>query len=188
VKDGEKGKAEKESEAEMRVEIRRHSKRQQGEKHLNQEGVSLARKVGNTMGDFAQVVTSSAPRAFETAIAMGYAVSGIDDAFGIHDGAAGHELEMCKTWGDIQRGIKKGIALPDYAKQLRKAVMKIVDSLHNGEAALVISHGGVIELVMLACLPDADTFDWGDSFGFCEGGRLTFEKGQCRSVEILRVR
>src|ERR1700692_3755067 len=42
--------------------------------HLSQPGVALARRVGATMGPYDVVITSPVARAFETAIAMGFAV------------------------------------------------------------------------------------------------------------------
>lgn len=57
------------------LEIRRHSVRKSGGgSQLSQEGVDYARRLGASMGPFAQVVTSVVPRARETAIAMGFAV------------------------------------------------------------------------------------------------------------------
>ena len=56
------------------IEHRRHSWRSPTGVHLTQQGVELARRVGETMGKFDIVITSDLPRAFETAIAMGYAV------------------------------------------------------------------------------------------------------------------
>src|SRR5438128_2180829 len=56
------------------IEHRRHSWRSPTGKHLTQQGVELARRVGETMGNFDIVITSDLPRAYETAIAMGYAV------------------------------------------------------------------------------------------------------------------
>ena len=57
------------------LEVRRHSARKlSGGSHLSQEGVDYARKLGATLGPYAQVVTSVVPRARETAIAMGFAV------------------------------------------------------------------------------------------------------------------
>src|SRR6266498_442347 len=55
------------------IEIRRHSIRNKPGDHLSQEGVTLARLVGENLGPFDRVVTSTLPRAFETAIAMGFA-------------------------------------------------------------------------------------------------------------------
>ncbi len=56
------------------IEIRRHTYRTKPGQHLSQQGVTLARHVGEGIGPFARVVTSTVPRAFETAIAMGFAV------------------------------------------------------------------------------------------------------------------
>ena len=57
------------------LDVRRHSMRKtDGGSQLSQEGVMLAREIGNNMGPFASVVTSVLPRARETAIAMGFAV------------------------------------------------------------------------------------------------------------------
>src|SRR5689334_6812089 len=56
------------------LELRRHAMRTQPGQHLSQAGVRLSRRVGEGRGPFALVVTSPAPRAFETAIAMGFAV------------------------------------------------------------------------------------------------------------------
>ena len=53
------------------LEVRRHSIRSPLSDHLNQTGVTLARLVGQNIGPFDRVVTSTLPRAFETAISMG---------------------------------------------------------------------------------------------------------------------
>ena len=59
----------------MRIlEIRRHTMRTKPGQHLSQAGVDLARLVGMRVGPFDRVITSTIPRAFETAIAMGFAV------------------------------------------------------------------------------------------------------------------
>ena len=56
------------------LEIRRHTHRHISQPHLSQIGVDFARRAGEGLGRFDRVVTSTVPRAFETAIAMGYAV------------------------------------------------------------------------------------------------------------------
>lgn len=54
-------------------------RRKQGA-HLSREGIELARLVGSTSGPFSLVVTSTIPRAVETAIAMGFEVHETLDA------------------------------------------------------------------------------------------------------------
>src|SRR4051794_10783960 len=50
------------------LEVRRHTMRTKPGEHLSQAGVDLARRVGEGMGHFDRVVSTLAPRAFETAI------------------------------------------------------------------------------------------------------------------------
>src|SRR5512143_3142167 len=74
------------------IEIRRHSIRNKPGPHLSQQGVTLARLVGQNLGPFDRVVTSTLPRAFETAIAMGFAVD--------------EQNELMSTYGnDVEREI-----------------------------------------------------------------------------------
>ncbi len=64
---------------------------------------------------------------------------------------------------------------------------QLADYLADGQSALVINHGGVVELGAVACLPDADHTSWGSHFECCEGVRLFWEDGKFVTAEILRV-
>jgi hypothetical protein len=82
------------------LEVRRHSLTRKGTarghgSHLSAEGVALARKVGESMGPFAYVVTSVSPRAIETAIAMGFAV---DDTIELPSGYVPGEVDHHDQW------------------------------------------------------------------------------------------
>ncbi|MBZ0278386.1 MAG: hypothetical protein K8I60_19725, partial [Anaerolineae bacterium] len=67
------------------LEMRRHTIRIKPGQHLSQAGVTLARRVGETIGPFDRVITSTIPRAYETAIAMGFAVDEQLDELGTMD-------------------------------------------------------------------------------------------------------
>ncbi len=56
------------------LEVRRHAHRSMPQPHLSPQGVDLARRAGEGPGHFDRVMTSTVPRALETAIAMGCAV------------------------------------------------------------------------------------------------------------------
>ncbi len=56
------------------IEDRRHTMRTKPGQDLSQAGVALARRTGEKLGPFEHVATSTVPRAFQTAIAMGFAV------------------------------------------------------------------------------------------------------------------
>ena len=56
------------------VDVIRHAKRPRGAEHLSDEGVSMARYIGDQLGPYSIVATTSIARAIETAVAMGFAV------------------------------------------------------------------------------------------------------------------
>lgn len=169
------------------IEVRRHTMRHKPGKHLTQEGVELARRVGSTMGPFARVVTSTSPRAFETAIAMGFAVDDQAEELSVMETKAGEQIVDANSFADYAQAIQAHKALAQWAKQQSKFWRDIAGSLQEGESALLVSHGGMIELGTLAALPDADHSAWGGGIGYCEGARLAFDGNDFVSVEILRV-
>ena len=59
--------------------------------------------------------------------------------------------------------------------------------LADGRAALVINHGGIVEMGAVACLPGADHEVWGPHFECCEGIRLFWDSGKFVDSEVLRV-
>src|SRR5204862_2791561 len=83
--------------------------------------------------------------------------------------------------------IRKGKAAAEYAQRLVVVYTKLADYLMDGRAALVVNHGGVLELGAVACLPDADHVAWGSHFDYCEGIRLFWDNGKFVDGEMLRV-
>jgi broad specificity phosphatase PhoE len=169
------------------LEVRRHSKRNASQPHLSQEGVSLARCVGNTMGHFDRVVTSTLPRAFDTAIAMGYAVDYELEELMPADGLVSTEVDLDASYAEVARAVKLGRHAANYAKEMAKLWRELITLAGDGGSVLVITHGGVIEMGVVACLPHADPAPWGRAASYCEGARLAFENDAFVDVEILRL-
>jgi broad specificity phosphatase PhoE len=169
------------------LEVRRHSKRNHSQPHLSQAGVSLARQVGNGMGHFERVVTSTLPRAFDTAIAMGYAVDYELDELMPADGLVSTEVDLDASFADVARAVKTGRHAANYAQEMAKLWRELITLAGDGGSVLVVTHGSVIELGVVACLPQADANAWGRAASYCEGARLTFENDAFVSAEILRV-
>lgn len=169
------------------VELRRHTMRVIPGKHLSQAGVTLARTVGQTMGHFDQVLTSELPRAYETAIAMGYAVDGQYPELNTTGDSVEAEVPYPASPAQYSAAIKAGGAASEAAKNLYAFLKKVVQTLPNEAAVLMISHGGVVELAAIGCMPNEDHAAWGAPFSYCEGVRLSFEDGQFTHLEILRV-
>ncbi len=169
------------------IEIRRHTMRVKPGQHLSQEGVTLARRVGEKSGPFNRVITSTVPRAFETAIAMGFAVDEQIEALS----EMGHEVNAAIAWpasfANIAQAIRASEAAGRFARAQARLLRSIAKSLPEGGAALVISHGGIVEAAAIGCLPDADHAAWGPHCDCCEGVRLAFDGEQFAGAEILRV-
>jgi broad specificity phosphatase PhoE len=170
------------------IEHRRHSMRHKPGEHLNQAGVDLARRVGSDLGPFALVLTSTTPRAFETAIAMGFAVD--EQLPGIETLPAGFEDEINWDAGypafvDAIRKSPDGV-VARYARSMLDLHTQFAGKLKEGESALVISHGGVVEASAVGCVPEADYEGWPDC-DYCEGIRLTYDSGRFTHVELLRI-
>jgi broad specificity phosphatase PhoE len=169
------------------IEIRRHSIRPNFGVHLNQQGVTLARLVGQNLGPFDLVVTSTVPRALETAIAMGFAVDDQNELMSGYDDDVEREAPWPLSCAGYAEAVRKGGAAAKYANQLKDIYIKLANYLADDRAALVVNHGGVVELGAAACLPDADHFKWGSHFDYCEGIRLLWEDDKFVEGEVLRV-
>jgi broad specificity phosphatase PhoE len=168
------------------LEIRRHSIRSPFGDHLNQTGITLARLVGQNMGPFDRVVTSKQPRAFETAVAMGFAVDEQNELMNTYGSAVASEAPWPQPFYNYSEIIKQKGAAAGYAHKLAKYYAGVMEFISEGRSALVINHGGVVELGVVGCLPDADFSTWGDSADYCEGARLYWDDKFIRA-EVLRV-
>ena len=155
--------------------------------HLSQAGVDLARRVGEGMSAFDRVYTSTIPRAFETGIAMGYAVDRQIELLASMPSNA--EISFDVGFGGFSATIRQHPAgvVANFARELAAFHVNIARSLPDGGRALIISHGGFIEASAVGCMPDADHESWGPSCNYCEGVRLTYDEGSFTACEILRV-
>ena len=169
------------------IEIRRHSIRSKPGDHLSQEGVTLARQIGQNLGPFKHVVTSTLPRAFETAIAMGFAVDEQMDLMNSYGPEVGHEVPWPQPFGVYATVVKRGGAAAAYANRLATYYAKLANHLADGHAALVINHGGVLELGVVAAFSAADYKSWGGAVEYCEGARLFWQNGKFVNAELLRI-
>jgi broad specificity phosphatase PhoE len=169
------------------IEIRRHSIRATPGQNLSQPGVSLARLIGEEMGRFERVITSPLPRAYQTAIAMGFAVDATSELLATYGDEVNLECPWPASFSEYAAAAGKNGATTRYARALADFYQKLAESLTEGAAALVVNHGGVVELSAVGCLPEGDLDSLGDYIEYCEGVRLTWENGAFTSAQILRV-
>ena len=169
------------------IEVRRHSIRSRPGDHLNQPGVKLARLVGQNLGPFDRVVTSKLPRAIETAIAMGFAPDELNETMSTYTIDVEREAPWPLSCAGYAEVVRNGGAAARYADQLVAVYTKLANYLMDGRAALVVNHGGILEMGAVACLPDADHIAWGSHFDYCEGIRLFWDNDKFVDGEILRI-
>jgi len=168
------------------IEIRRHSIRRQTGAHLTQEGVSLARSIGETMGNFSIVVTSPITRAFETAIAMGYAVDDQIELISTMGEAVSREIDWDTDYAEFSRVYSKNGELTKFSNSLKALIISILKPLSNDGRALMVTHSGLIQAAAVACMPDADHAKLGNSPSYCEGIGLFYDGEKFRDMISLK--
>jgi len=172
----------------MRIlEIRRHTMRQSSGTHLTQAGVDLARRVGNELGQFDRVITSTLPRAFETAIAMGYAVDEQIEQLGMMNDAVTAVIPWNAGYTAWLKAAQNNPVVARYTQAMADLLRSIVRALPENGSALIISHGGIVEAGTIGCLPAGTYFADDAACGYCEGARLTFDGDAAINLEMLRA-
>lgn len=158
--------------------------------HLSQAGVDLARTVGEGMGAYDLIVTSTAARAYETAIAMGFAVDEqIRELDPVWPEEVAAEVDADAQWRGFAEAARR---YPDGAfvalsRKLADVQAAVGGRLPEGGRALLVSHGALIECATIGCLPELDVSGWGRACGYCEGVRLSWDAGRWIGAELLRV-
>ena len=169
------------------IEIRRHSIRERMSQDLSEQGRVLARFIGEEIGPFQRVVTSGLPRAYQTAIAMGFQVNEQVDLLNTYGDSVEAEIPWPASFDEYTAPVLRGGPAKRYAERLVAWYTHLAESLPDGGAALVITHGGVVEIGAVACFPTADHAAWGNYVECCEGVRMEWDDGKFVDIEILRV-
>lgn len=154
-------------------------------KHLSQDGIDLARNI--PMGTYQGVITSKKSRAIETAIAFGLAVDVIDKDFGFYPEHIYRKSCWPEGFAAMSEAMKGHKSVAKYAQRQADLLAKHLGQIEEGQSILGLSHGGIMELMALGALPDADHSQWGEYLNYCEGFRLIQDDGQWVSIEFLRL-
>jgi broad specificity phosphatase PhoE len=170
------------------LEHRRHTMRVKPGQHLSQAGVDLARRIGMGRGPFQRVITSTLPRAFETAVAMGFAVDEQVEVLSAMSDEVDAEIQWPAGFATIAEVVRSGGAAARFAQDQAAFLTSVAQQLPDNGWALIISHGGIVETGAVACLPAADHRTWGVYCDYCEGVLLSFDGTAFTDAEILRVR
>ena len=168
------------------LEVRRHTMRRKPGQHLSQDGIDLARLVGETSGPFSLVVTSHIPRAIETAIAMGFEVDETNKFLAHIPMDVLTSAHWPSPFSAISQAVSLGGPAANFAVELADVWRSIVERIPDSTQALIVTHGGLVEVGAVAAVPNYPHAEWGDAIGYCEGVRLSFD-GRFTSCKVLRV-
>lgn len=169
------------------IEVRRHSIRERMSQDLSDQGILLARFIGEEIGPFNRVLTSCIPRAIQTAAAMGFQADEQVELLNTYGDAVETVIPWPASFDEYTAPLLRGGAAKRYADQLAAYYRHLAESLPDGGAALVITHGGVVEISAVACFPTANHAAWGNYIECCEGVRMVWEAGGFVKIEVLRV-
>ena len=168
------------------LEHRRHTERTRPYDHINQSGIDLAKRVAKQTGPFHYTLTSSIPRAVETAIVLGYEVNRTDDLLFHYKPELMGELGK-QTFEDINKAISLGKYTDSYSQDQVALLKEAMEEVNDGETVLVVSHGSMVEIGLVAMFPTMDHPQWGKQFTYLEGYRVSYEDGEFKTPEILRT-
>jgi broad specificity phosphatase PhoE len=155
------------------IYVLRHSARDGGETHLNAAGVRLARDFGAQLGPMTLVLTSPAQRCIETVVALGCAVQEETDELALpDDDDLMFELDRVHDFADALHMVRHGRHVPAYARKLRIFAEQAAARLLDHQDALLVTHGGIVEVLTVALTGDPAAARLGSGIGFCDGVRF----------------
>lgn len=155
------------------IYVLRHSARDPGETHLNAAGVRLARDIGAQLGPMSFVFTSPAQRCIETVVALGFAVQEEVDELALpDDDELMSELDRVHDFAVAFHLVHNGSHVPAFARRLRGFAEQAAARLLDHQDALLVTHGGIVEVVTVALAGESAAERLGSGIGFCDGVRL----------------
>jgi broad specificity phosphatase PhoE len=176
------------------LEVRRHAERA-GPAHpgsaLSPAGRSMAERLALRAPAYALVVASPLPRAKETAAIIGGRLDSADPALlpdlsQLVQARTIEEYAALLADGGRERAAADGERARALADEQAGAWARIADTAGEG-TALVITHGGVLELAASRLAAAVGTALRGAAFSYCEGVRVRYERGRVTGLDVLRA-
>lgn len=167
------------------VEVRRHAERSgptEPGSALSAAGRAMAERLARSAPAYAIVAASPLPRAKETATIIGGRLDLADPAL-LPDLSQIVQVRTIEEYAPLLSGGERERALAD---EQAGAWLRLGGTVKDG-TALVITHGGVIELAALRIAKAIGKDLRGDAFSYCEGVRIRYSDGKPTSLEVLRV-
>ena len=166
------------------LDVRRHTIRLKPGQKLSPGGIELARLVGAESGPYSRVVSSPLARAADTAVEMGFEVD--ETLAELARMPSGALDDWPLPFASASKLVGAGGAAAELANQTAGVWRGVIEAAPDGGRALIVTHGGIIELGAVAAVPAGEHRSWGGPIGYCEGVRLTFD-GDFLACQVLRV-
>ena len=173
------------------LDIRRHAQRQSiddQQSALSTAGREMCEKLAKDAPRYTLVVSSPLPRAKETAQRIAGRLDAVEPALLPDLGSYASSLfgEM-KTLADWARLLREHPDAKKFSDEQIPAWARIAARVGEKERVLAVSHGGIIDLPAVLLVEKLRLKIAGASFGYGEGLRVTYAKGEPSAVEVLRA-
>ena len=166
------------------LEVRRHTERGKNGT-LTERGTLAARALAGTR--YALVAASPLERAKRTAELIGGRLDATEPGLLPDIGGAGIYGDMAAL-ADWARLLREDAQARTLADEQLATWSRLIARVGPKDTVLAISHGGIIELPIVALAQKLGVPLHGAAFGFLEGARIRYVKGTPASVELIRVR
>ncbi len=169
----------------------RHATRITGQDALSPEGITQARRMGASLGSFSRVISSPARRCIETAEAMGFVPQVLSKPVEADWQALSRLLPEGAGFAAILRVMRRESLGRTFARLLQAQWRSEAELLLPDGRGLVISHGGHIDYIAVACcltseLTGQQAAAWGSPVGRAEGYSLGYNNGKFRMLRWYR--
>jgi broad specificity phosphatase PhoE len=164
------------------LDVRRHAERGLSTP-LSERGEVAARAMSGAK--YALVVSSPLERAKRTAEIVGGRLDAIEPGLLPDIGGAGVFGSMA-TLGDWRALLRSDPAARTFAQEQLATWARIAGRVGPKDAVLAISHGGIIELPIVALADELGLALEGPSFANLEGARITYDAKKRTKLELLR--
>lgn len=165
------------------LDVRRHAERGLATP-LSPRGETAARAMSGTK--YALVVSSPLERAKRTAELVGGRLDAVEPGLLPDVGGAGVFGAMA-TLADWRALLRSDPRARDFANDQLATWARIAGRVGPKERALAISHGGIIELPIVALAEELGLKLEGPSFANLEGARIAYDPRGRTTLELLRL-
>ena len=165
------------------LEVRRHAERGMATV-LTPRGEAAARALHGTK--YALVVSSPLERAQRTAELIGGRLDSIEPGL-LPDIGGSQVFGPMATLAEWRALLRSEPAARAFADEQLATWARLAGRVDQKERVLAISHGGIIELPIVALADELGVAIDGPSFANLEGARITYDKSGRTKLELLRV-